>query len=53
MKYIKTKDGNIYEKDLIKCEDTRYQIFTNGVPLIAIRATIEDLFEEYIFRNQV
>ena len=55
MKYIRTKDGNIYEtKDLIKCEDNRYPKgwFTkSGVPLIAIKESdnIEDLFDEFVW----
>lgn len=54
MKYIRTKDGEIYEtKKLIKCNDER---FTNGwftpnqVPLVAIKQadTIEDLCDEFV-----
>ena len=54
MKYIRTKDGNIYEtKDLIKCEDSRFPNgwFTeSGVPLTAIKESdnIEDLLDETV-----
>ena len=59
MKYIRTKDGNIYEtKDLIKCKDNRYPNgwFTkNDVPLIAIKESdnIEDLLDGYVVRNEL
>ena len=53
MKYIRTKDGNIYEtKDLIRCKDSHYpnDWFTkSGVPLTAIKESdnIEDLCDEF------
>lgn len=59
MKYIRTKDGNIYEtKDLIKCEDNHYPNgwFTkSGVPLTAIKESdnIEDLLDGYVVRNEL
>ena len=57
MRYIRTKDGKIYDtKDLTKCDDKRFPNgwFTKyGVPLVSIKEadTITELCDRFVYET--